>query len=56
MFKLKGMNDNDLFLNVLFINEDGDIIGENGERVDVVFLLKRFLIWFKWMIKFFRVS
>ncbi|VBB75421.1 Putative protein of unknown function [Podospora comata] len=54
--KLKGMNDNDSLLNALPINEDGDIIGENGERVDVAFLLKRPLIRLKWMTKFLRAA
>ncbi|KAK4203107.1 hypothetical protein QBC40DRAFT_251561 [Triangularia verruculosa] len=54
--KLKGMSDNDSLLNALPINEDGDIIGENGERVDVAFLLKRPLIRLKWMTKFLRAA
>ncbi|KAK0735453.1 hypothetical protein B0T21DRAFT_289815 [Apiosordaria backusii] len=54
--KLKGMDDNDSLLNALPINEDGDIIGENGERVDVAFLLKRPLIRLKWMTKFLRAA
>ncbi|KAK4181458.1 hypothetical protein QBC36DRAFT_285575 [Triangularia setosa] len=54
--KLKGMDDNDSLLNALPINEEGDIIGENGERVDVAFLLKRPLIRLKWMTKFLRAA
>lgn len=50
------LNDDDSLLNALPLNEDGDIVGENGERVDVAFLLKRPLIRIKWIVKFLRVS
>lgn len=49
-------DDNDSLLDALPLNEDGDVIGENGERVDVAFLLKRPLIRVKWMVRFLRVS
>jgi hypothetical protein len=49
-------DDDDSLLNALPLNEDGDIVGEDGERVDVAFLLKRPLIRVKWMTKFLRVS
>jgi hypothetical protein len=49
-------DDDDSLLNALPLNEDGDIVGENGERVDVAFLLKRPLIRVKWMVKFLKVS
>jgi hypothetical protein len=49
-------DDDDSLLNALPLNEDGDIVGEDGERVDVAFLLKRPLIRVKWMVKFLRVS
>ncbi|KAK4157500.1 hypothetical protein C8A00DRAFT_11631 [Chaetomidium leptoderma] len=49
-------DDDDSLLNALPLNEDGDIIGENGERVDVAFLLKRPLIRVKWMVKFLRAA
>jgi hypothetical protein len=49
-------DDNDSLLNAVSLNEDGDVIGENGERVDVAFLLKRPLIRVKWMVKFLKVS
>jgi hypothetical protein len=52
----KLFDDNDSLLDALPLNEDGDIIGENGERVDVAYLLKRPLIRVKWMVKFLRVS
>ncbi|KAK4241148.1 hypothetical protein C8A03DRAFT_30752 [Achaetomium macrosporum] len=48
--------DDDSLLNALPLNEDGDIVGENGERVDVAFLLKRPLIRVKWMVKFLRAA
>jgi hypothetical protein len=49
-------NDDDSLLNALSLNEDGDVVGENGERVDVAYLLKRPLIRVKWMTKFLKVS
>lgn len=49
-------DDDDSLLNALPLNEDGDIIGENGERVDVAYLLKRPLIRVKWMVKFLKVG
>lgn len=49
-------DDQDSLLNALPRNEDGDILGENGERVDVAYLLKRPLIRVKWMTKFLKVS
>jgi hypothetical protein len=54
--RLGRFDDDDSLLNALPLNEDGDIIGENGERVDVAFLLKRPLIRVKWMVKFLKVS
>ncbi|SPQ21286.1 a91fe002-22a3-4a0d-996a-46dba028eb11 [Thermothielavioides terrestris] len=49
-------DDNDSLLNAVSLNEDGDVIGENGERVDVAFLLKRPLIRVKWMVKFLKAA
>ncbi|KAK4226877.1 hypothetical protein QBC38DRAFT_214513 [Podospora fimiseda] len=54
--KYSQLDDNDSLLNALPLNEDGDVIGENGERVDVAFLLKRPLIRVKWMTKFLRAA
>ncbi|KAK3984786.1 hypothetical protein QBC44DRAFT_8193 [Cladorrhinum sp. PSN332] len=54
--KYSQLDDNDSLLNALPLNEDGDVIGENGERVDVAFLLKRPLIRAKWMTKFLRAA
>lgn len=50
------IDDDDSLLNALPLNEDGDIVGEDGERVDVAFLLKRPLIRVKWMVQFLKVS
>ncbi|KAL2260366.1 hypothetical protein VTK26DRAFT_5637 [Humicola hyalothermophila] len=49
-------DDNDSLLDALPLNEDGDVIGEDGERVDVAFLLKRPLIRVKWMVRFLRAA
>ncbi|EAQ86073.1 hypothetical protein CHGG_07326 [Chaetomium globosum CBS 148.51] len=49
-------DDEDSLLNALPLNEDGDVVGENGERVDVAFLLKRPLIRVKWMVKFLKAA
>ncbi|KAK4138553.1 hypothetical protein BT67DRAFT_13954 [Trichocladium antarcticum] len=54
--RLGRMDDNDSLLDALPLNEDGDIIGENGERVDVAYLLKRPLIRIKWMVRFLRAA
>jgi len=45
----------DSLVDALPRNEDGDILGEHGERVDVAYLLKRPLIRVKWMTKFLKV-
>ncbi|KAK3905935.1 hypothetical protein C8A05DRAFT_30234 [Staphylotrichum tortipilum] len=50
------VDDDDSLLNALPLNEDGDIVGENGERVDVAFLLKRPLIRVKWMVQFLKAA
>ncbi|KAK3939580.1 hypothetical protein QBC46DRAFT_437187 [Diplogelasinospora grovesii] len=49
-------DDEDSLLNALPRNEEGDIVGEDGERVDVAHLLKRPLIRVKWMTKFLRAA
>ncbi|KAK3327955.1 hypothetical protein B0T19DRAFT_357354 [Cercophora scortea] len=49
-------DDEDSLLNALPRNEEGDVLGENGERVDVAYLLKRPLIRVKWMTKFLRAA
>ncbi|KAL2025176.1 hypothetical protein VTK56DRAFT_178 [Thermocarpiscus australiensis] len=54
--KLGRFDDNDSLLNALPLNEDGDVVGQNGERVDVAFLMKRPLIRVKWMTKFLRAA
>jgi hypothetical protein len=49
------LDDNDSLINALPRNEDGDVLGEDGERVDVAHLLKRPLIRVKWINKFITV-
>jgi hypothetical protein len=49
------LGDEDSLVNALPRNEDGDVLGEHGERVDVAYLLKRPLIRIKWMTKFLKV-
>ncbi len=46
----------DSMVNGMERNEDGDVLDENGERVDVAYLLKRPLMRIKWMLKFAKVS
>jgi hypothetical protein len=48
--------DDDSLVNAMPRNEDGDVLDDNGERVDVAYLLKRPLIRIKWIVKFLRVS
>ena len=49
------LGDEDSLVNALPRNEDGDVLGEDGERVDVAYLLKRPLIRVKWIAKFLKV-
>ncbi|CAK7263564.1 hypothetical protein SEPCBS57363_000622 [Sporothrix epigloea] len=42
----------DSLINVMERNEAGDVLDENGERVDVAYLLRRPLVRIKWMLKF----
>ncbi|KAK3325386.1 hypothetical protein B0H66DRAFT_121751 [Apodospora peruviana] len=51
-----GPDDEDSLLNALPRDENGDVLGENGERVDVAYLLKRPLIRIKWMTKFLKAA
>ncbi|KAM7215106.1 hypothetical protein V8F06_009500 [Rhypophila decipiens] len=51
-----GPDDQDSLINALPRNEEGDVLGENGERVDVAYLLKRPLIRIKWMTKFLKAA
>ncbi|KAL1841925.1 hypothetical protein VTJ49DRAFT_6316 [Mycothermus thermophilus] len=48
--------DDDSLVNALPRNEDGDIVNEDGERVDVAFLMKRPLIRVKWIVKFLKAA
>lgn len=49
------LDDNDSLINALPRNEQGDVINEDGERVDVAHLLKRPLVRVKWITRFIRV-
>ncbi|KAI1857624.1 hypothetical protein JX265_011039 [Neoarthrinium moseri] len=48
------LDENDSLVNALPRNEDGDIVNEDGERVDVAHLLKRPLVRVKWITRFIR--
>lgn len=48
-------DDEDSLVNAMARNEDGDVLDENGQRVDVAHLLKRPLVRIKWMLKFAKV-
>jgi hypothetical protein len=48
--------DQDSLVNAMPRNEDGDVLDETGEPVDVAHLLKRPLIRIKWMVKLVKVS
>ncbi|KAL2118139.1 hypothetical protein VTJ04DRAFT_7799 [Mycothermus thermophilus] len=48
--------DDDSLVNALPRNEAGDIVKENGERVDVAFLFKRPLVRIKWIVKFLKAA
>lgn len=45
----------DSLVNGMERNEEGDVLDENGERVDVAYLLRRPLVRIKWMLKFAKV-
>lgn len=47
--------DEDSLVNAMPRNEDGDVLDESGEPVDVAHLLKRPLIRIKWMVKLLKV-
>ncbi|KAH6648940.1 hypothetical protein BKA67DRAFT_661878 [Truncatella angustata] len=48
------LDDNDSLINALPRNEEGDVVNEDGERVDVAHLLKRPLVRVKWITRFIR--
>jgi hypothetical protein len=50
------LDDEDSLLNAMPRNENGDVLGSDGERVDVAHLLKRPLIRIKLMAKFAKVG
>ncbi|OTB07885.1 hypothetical protein M426DRAFT_8481 [Hypoxylon sp. CI-4A] len=47
-------DDADSLINAMPRNEQGDVLDEDGERIDVAHLLKRPLIRIKWMTKFIQ--
>ncbi|KAH8888828.1 hypothetical protein GQ53DRAFT_724206 [Thozetella sp. PMI_491] len=49
-------DDDDSLINALPRNEEGDVVGENGERVDVAYLLKKPLARVKWLHKFLKAA
>ncbi|KAK0651731.1 hypothetical protein B0T16DRAFT_434745 [Cercophora newfieldiana] len=49
-------DDGDSLVGALPRNENGDVLGEHGERVDVAYLLKRPLIRIKWITKFLKAA
>ncbi len=48
-------DDNDSLINAMPRNEAGDVLNEDGERIDVAHLLKRPLVRIKWITKFIKV-
>ncbi|TPX08744.1 uncharacterized protein E0L32_009806 [Thyridium curvatum] len=44
--------DEDSLVGAMPLNEEGDVLDDNGERVDVAHLLKRPLVRIKWILKF----
>ena len=49
-------DDEDSLIGALPRNEQGDILNEHGDRIDVAHLLKRPLVRTKWITKFIQVS
>ncbi|KAH9909573.1 hypothetical protein F4778DRAFT_4758 [Xylariomycetidae sp. FL2044] len=47
-------DDEDSLINAMPRNEQGDVLDENGERIDVAHLLKRPLVRIKWITKFIK--
>ncbi|KAI0834742.1 hypothetical protein F5Y06DRAFT_151069 [Hypoxylon sp. FL0890] len=47
-------DDADSLINAMPRNEQGDILNEDGERIDVAHLLKRPLVRIKWIVKFIK--
>ncbi|KAI1097442.1 hypothetical protein F4804DRAFT_171798 [Jackrogersella minutella] len=50
----RSLDDADSLINAMPRNEQGDILNEDGERIDVAHLLKRPLVRIKWMTKFIK--
>ncbi|OTA94645.1 hypothetical protein M434DRAFT_256826 [Hypoxylon sp. CO27-5] len=50
----RSLDDADSLINAMPRNEQGDILDEDGERIDVAHLLKRPLVRIKWIVKFIK--
>lgn len=50
----KSFDDGDSLINAMPRNEQGDILNDDGERIDVAHLLKRPLVRVKWIFKFIK--
>ncbi|KAI1458923.1 hypothetical protein F4805DRAFT_106822 [Annulohypoxylon moriforme] len=50
----KSFDDADSLINAMPRNEQGDVLNEDGERIDVAHLLKRPLVRVKWITKFIK--
>ncbi|KAI0884239.1 uncharacterized protein GGS22DRAFT_189370 [Annulohypoxylon maeteangense] len=50
----KSFDDGDSLINAMPRNEQGDVLNEDGERIDVAHLLKRPLARIKWITKFIK--
>ncbi|KAH7032977.1 uncharacterized protein B0I36DRAFT_320487 [Microdochium trichocladiopsis] len=52
--RVNSLDDNDSLVNAMPQNEDGDVVNQAGERIDVAHLLKRPLVRIKWITKFIQ--
>ncbi|KAI1138559.1 hypothetical protein F5Y05DRAFT_43744 [Hypoxylon sp. FL0543] len=50
----RSLDDADSLINAMPRNEQGDILNEDGDRIDVAHLLKRPLVRIKWIVKFIK--
>ncbi|KAI1398249.1 hypothetical protein F4819DRAFT_40223 [Hypoxylon fuscum] len=50
----KSLDDADSLINAMPRNEQGDVLDEDGERIDVAHLLKRPLVRIKWIARFIK--
>ncbi|KXJ92715.1 hypothetical protein Micbo1qcDRAFT_202912 [Microdochium bolleyi] len=52
--RVHAFDDDDSLVNAMPQNEDGDVVNQDGERIDVAHLLKRPLVRIKWITKFIQ--